>query len=207
MSGDIEQHKSSVRGLISRARGTPSYPLHSLDEAKTYADGVVILEGDSGGHIYAVAPASRVRCDELTLGQLLRDVDRIAWAVNEGKYAAIYYERRPMGSGIAGGMGGGRVIDGVWVHDEFFELGIAAEIQAVIEGRSERLTSSYDSVYAIVRVDTETKRTEWEDRIRIVKIVWSYDEAEAEVERLNRERSSNGYSYFHTTETLLEARE
>jgi hypothetical protein len=77
------------------------------------------------------------------LHRLLHDLDHVAWDCNNGEGAGVHYERLPVGSGVGGGMGGAVVRDGVWVHNEFVELGMADVIADVIEGRrQERSTTS-----------------------------------------------------------------
>jgi len=134
----IEDHESPVRGAVARVEGTSYYPLRSLEEAKSYVDGVVVLEGDYGGQIYVVCPASLVCCGQEALEKLLRDLDGIAWACNADypRSAGVFYERLPVGSGVDGGMGGGLVIDGVWVHEELSDPRLKSRICEVIEGQA-----------------------------------------------------------------------
>jgi hypothetical protein len=135
----IEEHESILRRMVSEAHGTPYCPLRSVDEAKAASDGVVVLEGDWGGQIYAVFPASLMRCGEDVLQQLLKDLDAIAWPCNEGEGAGVFYERLPSGAVVSGGMGGGIVVDGVWVHKEFRRLGLTTAIREVIAGSRLRM--------------------------------------------------------------------
>jgi hypothetical protein len=131
-SEDTPAHESPVRRMMADAHGTPYHPLRTLDEAQQYDDGVAILQGDWGGQIYAVIPARMIHCSVDALRTLLRDLDTQAWLCNENEGAAIYYERKPLGSGVAGGMGGGVSTGEIWVHPEFQE--IAPEIRRVIAG-------------------------------------------------------------------------
>jgi hypothetical protein len=125
--------------MIADSQNIEYLALRSLSEAKSYEDGVVILEGDEGGQIYVVCPASLVRRKESQLRQLLADLDVVAWPVNRGQGAHIYYERLAIGSSVAGGMGGGHVIGGIWVHENLAKLGLKEGIGAVIEGRRSSL--------------------------------------------------------------------
>lgn len=95
----------------------------SLQEARSAEHGAVILEGDDGGQIYAAFPASSVLCTEAALRMLLRDLDAIAWPGNDENSSRVVFERRPIGSGVAGGMGGGLVTGEGWVHRAFTDLG------------------------------------------------------------------------------------
>jgi hypothetical protein len=113
-------------------------PLCSLAAARESEQGVVILEGDYGGQIYLVAPAAQVECSEGALLRLLRDLDEIAWPGGEPEASAVRYEKLPVGATVPGGMGGGKVEAGVWIHPELGEH--AAAIREVLAGRGEGIT-------------------------------------------------------------------
>ncbi len=136
-SNEIPEHESPVRRMMADAASTPFHPLHSLDEARRHNDGVAILQGDWGGQIYAVIPARMIRCTAEAIQQLLFDLDAEAWSCNENEGATIYYERKPAGTGVPGGMGGGASTGGLWIHPEFDE--IAEQIQLVIIGEQEKI--------------------------------------------------------------------
>lgn len=136
-SSEIPDHESPVRRLIADAHDTSFYPLRTLDEARHHDDGVAILQGDWGGQIYAVIPVRMIRCSTDTLQRLLLDLDIEAWSCNENEGASIYYERKPAGIGVAGGMGGGASTGQLWVHPEFDE--IAEQIRRVIIGEQETI--------------------------------------------------------------------
>jgi hypothetical protein len=110
----ISDHQSGVRSLIASSHGEEHVAYHSLQEAKFDPDGVVIFEGDYGGQIYLVARAQYVCCSEAQLQSLLLELDASAWADPEG--TRVYFESLPVGTGVAGGMGGGTVAAEVWVH-------------------------------------------------------------------------------------------
>jgi hypothetical protein len=133
-------HESGLRRLMADAAGEPYVAYTSLAEASADPHGAVILEGDDGGQIYVACPASSVRCSEEDLQRLLNDIDAFAW--NDPDAAAVRYERRPGGSGIAGGMGGARVMAGVWVHEELQQLGLEAAIGEVLAGERQYLRTS-----------------------------------------------------------------
>jgi len=136
-SHEIPEHESPVRRMMADAHGTPFHPLRTFDEARQHDDGVAILQGDWGGQIYAVIPARMIRCPIDTLQKLLLDLDTLAWSCNENEGASIYYERKPVGTGVAGGMGGGASTGDLWIHPEFDE--IAERIRRVIGGEQEAI--------------------------------------------------------------------
>lgn len=113
-------------------------PLGSLAAARELDEGVVILEGDYGGQIYLVAPAAQVECSEGALLRLLRDLDEIAWPGSEPDASCLRFERLPAGASVPGGMGGGKVEAGIWIHPELGEQGAA--IRAVLAGLREGLS-------------------------------------------------------------------
>jgi hypothetical protein len=189
--------------MVSDAHGKPYRAFHSLGEARADPDGTVILEGDWGGTIFATCPARLVRCDQ-GLDQLLHDVNEIVWP-GQPEGSRVYYERLPIGSGVPGGGAGGVVVEGVWVHDEFEELGMAEEIREVIMGRTRRITTHYQRVHLVVRVDMGVdvganlgdEASRYRMRYRVVHIVWSPEEAEAEVARLRQWDADPTHTYFH----------
>jgi hypothetical protein len=126
-----------VASFQAEASGKPYQPLSSLAEAKQYGDGVLILQGDDGGQIYVVIRAIDVKCPAEVLEKLLIDLDEIAWPGSDTDMRRIYYERRPIGETIAGGMGGGLVSKTPWIHEEFAKL--APEILAVLRGQRPRI--------------------------------------------------------------------
>ena len=135
----LPEHESGVRRLISDAHDIPYYPLHSLAEAKSFSDGVVILEGDDGGQIYIVCPASLVECSVEALENLLRDLDDISWPGNDPNSARVFYERLPLGAPVFGGMGGATVEEDVWIHQRLVDSELEAPIRDVIGGRRSRI--------------------------------------------------------------------
>lgn len=121
----------------AEASGEPYQPLSTMADAKRFDDGVVILQGDDGGQIYLVAHAIEVKCSPETLEQLLIDLDEIAWPGNDKNARGIFYERRQIGSPIAGGMGGGVVSEKPWIHKQFSALETA--ILGVLHGNRARI--------------------------------------------------------------------
>jgi hypothetical protein len=133
------QGDSPLRSLIAAAQGTDYRSFDSLSAARLDPDGVVILEGDDGGQIYVVARAIDVACSENTLAELLCDIDVREWPGNDSGSARVCFEQQPIGSGVAGGMGGGVVSDGVWVHPRLRALEEA--ICEVLRGKRAHLAA------------------------------------------------------------------
>mgnify|MGYP001573503158 CR=1 FL=1 len=133
----IPQGCSPVRFAISQVTNTRYKPINGFEEGLNTQDAVLIMEGDWGGQIYLTCPMKLVHCSEEALETLLTDLDDIAWDCNEGLGTGIYYEVRKAGEMISGGMGGGFVLDTLWVYPEFDNL--EREIRDVIEGRSGRI--------------------------------------------------------------------
>jgi hypothetical protein len=131
----LPAHYSGVRFLSAKGKGVPYQAFVSLDEARQHPDAAAIMEGDYGGQIYFTCPVKRIACSEGTLQKLLADLNSLAW--NDGE--RVYYEVLPFLSGVWGGMGGGAVIDGVWIHEEFELAGLKPEVEAVVYGRQERI--------------------------------------------------------------------
>jgi hypothetical protein len=129
----LPQHES-FRRMVADARGPEYKSYRSLEEARPDSDAVAILEGDDGGQIYAVIPVQEIQCSVDTLERLLSDLDEISWPGNDPNSKRIYLEHQPLGSGIAGGMGGAASAGEVWMHEQFRKMGLADDIQKVIAG-------------------------------------------------------------------------
>jgi hypothetical protein len=142
VSADSSEHESGLRKLMADSHGYEYDSSRTLAEAKAHDDSVVIIEGDDGGQIYAAFLASEVGCTEDALAQLLLDLDAIAWPGNYPDMAHVFYERHQVGATIPGGMGGGIVVEGGWVHPEFHELNLADQIREVVVGTRARIEES-----------------------------------------------------------------
>ena len=133
----IPDHESAVRRMVADAHGGGYKAIESLDEARATPGAAIVMEGDYGGSIYLTCPARLVRCDERALRQLLHDLDEHDWNDPEG--VGLYYEVAPVGSGVAGGTGGGVVTDRVWLHPDLEAKGLRERAEAVIAGKRVRL--------------------------------------------------------------------
>ena len=141
---EIPAGVSPVRHIMSETHGTEFRPIKTFEEARLDPDGVAVFEGDYGGQILATIRMSYVKCSERALDLLLADLGALAWGCNDGQGEGLYYERIPVGGGVAGGMMGGCVVDGVWVHPAFEEDGVdmaklGSAIGDILEGRADRL--------------------------------------------------------------------
>jgi hypothetical protein len=124
----------SIRSFMARGQLFRSY--RNLDEAIAQG-GTVVLEGDDGGEIYFTCPATVVKCGEEGLQTLLLYLDSLEW--RDPDMAHIWYEKHPTGTAVSGGMGGGIVTEGIWIHPRFAERGIARNVSAFIRGEVEEL--------------------------------------------------------------------
>ena len=124
--------------MVLDSRGEEYRAFRTLAEAQEVSDGVVVMEGDYGGQIYLTCPARLVKCDQATLERLLRDLDSLGWRAPET--AHVFFERGSPGSGVWGGMGGGLIVEGVWLHPELQKLGIEERVRDVIAGTRSKLT-------------------------------------------------------------------
>jgi hypothetical protein len=70
---------------------------------------------------------------------LLRDLDACCW--DDPDAAHLHYEAHAIGEWIPGGMSGGRVTPGIWIHRELEKLGLRSAIEAVLSGRKPRIRS------------------------------------------------------------------
>lgn len=90
--------------------------------ANGWNDVWLVLEGDWGGQVYLTVPWSLLGENPNVL-PLLKGLDREAWSCNRGDGRRAYlYSPREHGSRtrrVSGGMGGGRLADGVWLHSSF----------------------------------------------------------------------------------------
>ena len=137
MPDELPDHTSAVRYMTANSFGREYRSVRSLAEAQAEQNFAVVFEGDYGGQIYVTCPVEKIKCSEQALERLLLDIDGLAWEIPPG--CGIFFELAPIGSGIAGGMGGAQVTSDVWVHPELHELGLAPLIVDVIHGKSNQL--------------------------------------------------------------------
>jgi hypothetical protein len=123
--------------MMAEAHGSDYTAFKSLEEARGRSDSTAIMQGDDGGTIYLTIPVRKVSCGEASLNQLLADIDAMCWA--DLRMAHVFYEIVPSAGVVAGGMGGGRVVDGLWLHPKVERLGVRQDIEEVLLGQRERI--------------------------------------------------------------------
>ena len=104
-----------------------SIKFKTFEEAKKHPDAVAVLEGDWGGTVYATIPLRLTSLDAEGLRALSIRLEQVFWDCNisaddpEGGSGCYIIVAKP-GQGVLGGMGGGRVEDGVWIHPDLGDL-------------------------------------------------------------------------------------
>lgn len=106
----------AVDFMLTKANGLEYKPLNTLEEARNTTNAVVVLDGDYGGQVYATCPIKHLK-PEITHAQLeavCKQVSALEWEQEDDWQ--VSYQIKEVGQGVWGGMGGGRVIDGLWMH-------------------------------------------------------------------------------------------
>ena len=141
----IPEGASAVRFIVAQSDGDFYLSYRTLEHALADRDATMIFEADFGGQILLSCPVHTVHANQTALRQLLVDMEMITWgpgydpAEHTLGDAEMYFEHLPVGSGVIGGMGGGVVTDGIWLHAEVEELGLRPQIEAVISADIPRL--------------------------------------------------------------------
>jgi hypothetical protein len=108
----VRIHESPLRKSMAEHRGQTYRWFYTLAEAQAAPVAAVSVEGDYGGQIYATCPAKLVQCTEERLYRLAEELEAELWATDYLGTVQVLYEPLPVGAGIAGGKGGGLIIDG-----------------------------------------------------------------------------------------------
>ena len=116
----------------------PTYYM-TLDEARSIDGSYVVADGDWGGQVYFTIPAAQVACNEERLRRLVREIDLVCWGGQEEGSLGVNFRSGIPGEGVAGGMGGGALEGGLWVHDEIRQLGWESAIARVLGGEVDAL--------------------------------------------------------------------
>lgn len=99
---------------------------------------VIVARGDCGGQTYFTIPANRVRLSARALGQLLFDVDHLLWHEPD----SVHLDFDDPNASFGGGMGGHRVLDGLWLHDVIDGSALGRRIADVLAGTRPQLWPS-----------------------------------------------------------------
>lgn len=129
---NIPEGASQLRYMMAGAGGNTYQYCKSLSEARSVEGMVAIMQGDDGGQIYFTCPARHIQCNDETLARLLVDLDALEWGDPDS--AGLYFEKASPVGGVAGGMGGGVVRDGIWLHARLEH--IRPKVEAVVAGTS-----------------------------------------------------------------------
>lgn len=133
----LRQQQRAV-DLMLPPSSRPTYYL-TLDEARSMEDSYVVADGDWGGQVYFTIPASQIACDEERVRQLVREIDQVCWGGQEEGSLGVNYRSGLPGEDVVGGMGGGVLERGLWVHDEIRQLGWESAIARVLGGEVDAL--------------------------------------------------------------------
>ena len=178
------EHERLVGRLVADAHGESYDAFRSLDDAKKADQAAVVMQGDYGGSIYLTCPARLVLCDEATLRQLLFELDTLYW--NDPDGAGLYYERVPVGVGIAGGTGGGIVTEGVWIHPDIEAQGrgVRQAVESVLFGR--RASLSMKPRVVVEEITAESREIIVEGRALLREGPWLPSSTSSEATRAKR---------------------
>ena len=132
------KNDSAGGALRSWMNGAGKFKSYSdLETAKSDPNAYVVMEGDWGGQIYLTCPVKYIVCDEALLKKLLIKLDQICWKCNGGDGNGIRYETFNSGDIVPGGMDGGLIQDGLWIHSKIDEMdGMKEELETLIFGSS-----------------------------------------------------------------------
>ena len=133
-----QKKQSPLRSLMSEANNIEYRGIDSLKNAKKTKNCYLVMDGDDGGQIYLVFPAKQINCNEVVLVKLLNEIDQMEW--NDQSMASFYYEIHDLGSIVSGGMGGGKVENDLWVHENLNQY--KEKIRSVLLGNNDSIISS-----------------------------------------------------------------
>ena len=97
-----------------------------------------------------------VKCLEKDLTQLLHDLDAIYWDGVEG--TLLTFAQHKPGDFIDSGTGGGRVEEGLWIHNDLAESGLEGSVRRVLSGQGSLTSSSTELAHLRERFLFEYRR-------------------------------------------------
>jgi hypothetical protein len=137
-----------VEFVLAHLDGHEYVFFQNIDEARSHPDATMVMEADAGGQILLTCPVKYVLADVTVLARLLSDLETISWGPGfdpddpgPSVNAAMYFESHARGEVIGGGMGGGEVVDGLWLHPRLDrELFLRKPVEDVLAGRLAQLS-------------------------------------------------------------------
>lgn len=171
----LRSYESAVRSMMAESQGQPYRAFRTLAEAQATPVAAVSIEGDYGGQIFATCPARLVRCTEERLRRLAEELETRTNATAYAGSAQVVFEPLAIGARVAGGMGGGIVVDGVWVHEEIRQLGWASAVEGILLGNQEELPPPRPDVPVDVR---EGILRAYDERVDVFCRVFGFREPE-----------------------------
>lgn len=164
--------QSAARSMMAESGGRTYRSFRTLGDAKAAPIAAVMIEGDYGGQIFATCPVRLVGCSEERLRSLAEELETRTNATDYAGSAQTIFEPIPVAGRVAGGMGGGRVVDGVWVHEEIRQLGWAPAVEGIILGTFEDLGDPRPLVTRAVR---DGVLRAYSERIDVFAHVFGFD--------------------------------
>lgn len=126
-AGSLPEHE---RRSIARARAEAQDLIEAQMRGKA-----IVAGGDDGGQTYFTIPANRVDLSSRALAQLLLDIDHLLWHCPNTVWLRFHDPHHSPG----GGMGGHRVLDGLWLHDVIDGSALGGRIAEVLAGTRPQL--------------------------------------------------------------------
>lgn len=124
MSNTIPDSNRAVDFMVTKAEGLEYKPIENMEEARNTPNAIVVLDGDYGGQVYATCPVKYLN-SSITHSQLEAICKQLsAWEWEQDDDWQVSYQIKEVGRGVWGGMGGGLVEDGLWMHPKLSEQSI-----------------------------------------------------------------------------------
>jgi hypothetical protein len=155
---------SALRYMIAESQGGNYVNYPTIVEARRDPNATLVMEADSGGQILLTCPVRHVKASSAVLRQLLVDLENISWgngfdlACSEPCEAEMFLEPAPVGAGVAGGMGGGVVVDGAWLHPDLEQLLLRPQVEEILNGLRQRLDLRPEFPHCAMQSLEEAKR-------------------------------------------------
>lgn len=134
MSNTIPDSNRAVDFMVTKAKGLEYKPVETLEEARNTPNAIVVLDGDYGGQVYATCQVKHLipTITHAQLEAICKQLSALEWD-QEDDWQVSYQIKAP-GEGVWGGMGGGRVLDGLWMHPKLCQESIKL-LQPVVSAK------------------------------------------------------------------------